>query len=155
MINVVHAEEYQRPDFNAMIDTTARLLDEYNISNGSSSIHVDGANPSFIRALKAKIGEDPDYPRIIDYYKRNYPSIYDLQFLSQHIFVVPVPFSKEHKYMLAHCKEMPEYHNGCVAINPRHNKLIISLRTAVENGEGSLDKEATSYDDLLIHSGCQ
>lgn len=29
------------------------------------------------------------------------------------------------------------------------NKLITSLRTAVENGEGSLNKEATSHDDLF------
>jgi hypothetical protein len=44
---------------------------------------------------------------------------------------------------------MLEYHDGSVAINPKHNKLITALRTAVENGEGVLDKEATSYDDLL------
>jgi hypothetical protein len=41
------------------------------------------------------------------------------------------------------------YQNGQVAINPRHNKLITSLRTVLENGEGSLDKEATSHDDLF------
>ena len=51
--------------------------------------------------------------------------------------------------MLAHVKELLEYQNGMVAIHPRHNKLIISLRTAVENGEGSLDKEATSHDELF------
>ncbi|MGB7634103.1 MAG: hypothetical protein WBL68_10285 [Nitrososphaeraceae archaeon] len=28
-------------------------------------------------------------------------------------------------------------------------KLITALRTAVENGEGVLDKEATSFDDLF------
>jgi hypothetical protein len=39
--------------------------------------------------------------------------------------------------------------NGMVAIHPRHNKLIIALRTAVENGEDSLDKEATSHDDYF------
>jgi hypothetical protein len=49
--------------------------------------------------------------------------------------------------MLAHTMELLEYQNGKVAIHPRHNKPIISLRTAVENGEGSLDKEATSHDD--------
>jgi hypothetical protein len=65
------------------------------------------------------------------------------------MFVVPIHFSKEHKNMLAHCKEMLEYHNGNVAIHPRHTKLITELRTAVENGEGSLDKEATSHDDLF------
>ena len=51
--------------------------------------------------------------------------------------------------MLAHCKAMMEYQNGYVAIHPRFNKLITSLRTAVENGEGMVDKEATSHDDLF------
>jgi hypothetical protein len=62
---------------------------------------------------------------------------------------IPVPFSKEHKAMLAHTKRLMEHNNGYVAINPKHNKLVTSLRTAVENGEGSLDKEATSHDDLF------
>jgi hypothetical protein len=39
--------------------------------------------------------------------------------------------------MLAHCKLM-ECQNGMAAIHPRHNKLILALRTAMENGEGSL-----------------
>ena len=51
--------------------------------------------------------------------------------------------------MLAYCKELLEYQNGMIAINPKFNKLIIALRTAVENGEGSLDKEATSHNDLF------
>jgi len=65
------------------------------------------------------------------------------------MFVIPVPFSKYHKEMLAHYKELLEYRNGYMSVNPRCNKLIISLRTAVENGEGVLDKEATSHDDLF------
>ena len=51
--------------------------------------------------------------------------------------------------MLAHCKELMEYQNGYMAIHPRFTKLITALGTAVENGEGSLDKEATSHDDLF------
>ena len=51
--------------------------------------------------------------------------------------------------MLAHCKELMEYQTGYVVINPSYNKLITSLRTAVEKGEGSLDKDATSHDDLF------
>ena len=69
--------------------------------------------------------------------------------MEENMFVIPVAFSKEHKHMLAHCKEMMEYHNGQVAINPKFTKLITSLRTAVENGVGILDKEATSHDDLF------
>jgi hypothetical protein len=65
------------------------------------------------------------------------------------MFVIPVPFAKEHMTMLALCKELTEYQNGYKAIHPKHNKLITALRTAVENGEGSLDKETTSHDDLF------
>ncbi|MPZ07264.1 MAG: hypothetical protein GEU26_12760 [Nitrososphaeraceae archaeon] len=150
MINVLHAEEYPRPDFNQMISTTIRLLDEYNITfEGRSRIFVDGANPSFIRALKERLEEDTNYEQLVSYLKKQYSSVYDLEFLQQNMFVIPVPFAKYHKEMLAHCKEMMEYRNGYVAINPRHSKLITALRTAVENGEGMLDKEATSHDDLF------
>jgi hypothetical protein len=53
------------------------------------------------------------------------------------------------KQMLPHAKEILEYHEGLIAINPVHDKHITSLRTAVEKGEGSLDKEATSFDDCF------
>jgi hypothetical protein len=46
-------------------------------------------------------------------------------------------------------KELMEYKNGLVAIHPKFNKLITSLKTAVENGEGSANKEVTSYDNLF------
>ena len=36
-----------------------------------------------------------------------------------------------------------------IQIDPRFDKLIISLRTAVENGEGILDKQATSFNDVF------
>ena len=65
------------------------------------------------------------------------------------MFVIPVPFAKEHKAMLAHCKALLEYQNAYVAINPRFTKLVTALRTAVEKGNGTLDKEATSHDDLF------
>jgi hypothetical protein len=73
--------------------------------------------------------------------------IYEL--LQQNMFVIPVQFAKERKYMLAHCKALMEYQNGYMAIHPRYNKLITALKTAVENGEGSLDKDATSLDDCV------
>lgn len=51
--------------------------------------------------------------------------------------------------MLAPCKELMEYKNGQGVIHPKFNKLITSLRTAVEKGEGQLDKEMTSYNDCF------
>jgi len=148
-VNVLHAEEYPRPDFNQMINITVNLLEKYNITfEGRSRIFVDGADPSFIRTQKDRVDEDPDYEKQIEYYKHNYSS-YDLQFPQQNMFVIPVAFNKKHKYMLAHCKELMEYHKGSVAINPNHTKLVTALRTAVEKGDGSLDKEATSHDDCF------
>jgi hypothetical protein len=133
-----------------MIDIAANLIDKYNISfETNSRIFVDGANPSFIRALKERVEEDPNYELTIQYLKREYASVYDLQFLQQSMFVIPITFSKEHEHMLAHTKAMMEYKNGQVAINPKFTKLITSLRTAVENGEGMLDKDATSFDDCF------
>ena len=56
-------------------------------------------------------------------------------------FVVPVNFSTEHKKMLAHCKQLLDLNGGCIAINEnRLGKLITALCTAVENGEGMLDR---------------
>ena len=62
-------------------------------------IFVDGANPSFISVLKDRVDEDPEYVKQIAFYKHNYPSVYDLQFLEQNIFVIPVAFNKELAYV--------------------------------------------------------
>jgi hypothetical protein len=147
LVNVVYAEEFPRPDFNFMIDKTEELISEFEINfDGGSRIFVDGANPSFIRALKERLEEDPNYESVISHLKSAYPSVYDLKFLEQSMYVIPIPFSKYYKEMLAHCKEMLEYRNGLTAIHPRHDKLITALRNAVEKGEGSVDKDATSFD---------
>jgi hypothetical protein len=63
--------------------------------------------------------------------------------------IVPVNFNSEHKAMLGHCKMVMEQDGGRIAINQdRFDKLITSLRTAVDN-DGVLDKEATSYNDIF------
>ena len=49
--------------------------------------------------------------------------------------IIPIPFNKEHKNMLAHCKRIDGIQNGQVAINPRFNKHFTSFRIAVEKGE--------------------
>jgi hypothetical protein len=78
------------------------------------------------------------------YFKQNNPaSAVDLQFVSREWFILLVPFNK-------HRKELMEYHKGSVAISAdKHTKLITALVTAVKIGDGSLDKEATSHDDLF------
>jgi hypothetical protein len=135
-IQIMHAEEYQRPDFNQMLSTVWDLFRRFGKIN---KIYIDGSNPSFIRALKIQIGEDEEYEEIIreaKSRKQNYEFSMD---------VVPVRFATEHKSMLGNCKMLLEREGGHIAINPKFDKLITSLRTAVEN-DGMLYKEATSYD---------
>jgi hypothetical protein len=140
-IQILHAEEYHRPDYNEMLSVVYGLISKYQVDK----VYIDGANPSFIKSLKLQIGEDPDYDKVIARYRTE--KLGDNW--SQDMRIVPVNFNSEHKGMLGHCKMILENDGGRIAINPvRFDKLITALRTAVDN-DGVLDKEATSYNDIF------
>ena len=64
--------------------------------------------------------------------------------------VIPVSFNPEAKNMLIHTKELLEYEaRPLIGINSKFDKLITALRTAVSDDMGRLDKESTSYDDVM------
>jgi hypothetical protein len=137
VVEILHAEEYHRPDYNEMLSVVYGLMSKYQVDR----VYIDGANPSFIRSLKLQIGEDADYmPEIHKAKQEN---------RNPDMRVVPVNFNTEHKAMLGHCKMILEQDPGKIAINPdKFDKLITALRTAVDN-DGTLDKEATSYNDIF------
>jgi hypothetical protein len=139
-IHILHAEQHERPDFNEMLSKIWNLMTEYELSKKNSKIYVDGANPSVIKSLKLQLGEDTDYDKVIAHYKSQK---WDW---TKNMQVIPINFNIEHKQMLGHTKMI--FEKGYVSINPKHDKLITSLRTAVEN-EGVLDKEVTSHDDIF------
>jgi hypothetical protein len=123
-----------------IIKLKLQLMSKYNID----LVYVDGANPSFIKSLKLQIGEDADYDKVIARYRSQ-----GLGDATKDMRIVPVNFNTKHKAMLGHCKMILESDGGRIAINPdRFDKLITSLRTAVDN-DGTLDKEATSYNDIF------
>jgi len=140
-VQILYAKEYDRPDYNEMLSKVGNLIFEYN----PTKIYIDGANPAFIKSLKIRLGdrgiEQIEYERLEEYAKRFKKPI------DEYIRVIPVHFNKEHKNMLAHCKLMLE--KEYVEINPMFDKLVTALRTASEKGEGTLDKEQTSYDDIF------
>jgi len=141
IVEIMHAEEYHRPDYNEMLSTVYSLMSKYNVDK----VYIDGANPSFIRSLKLQIGEDPDYDKVIARYRAE--KLGDNW--SQDMKIVPVNFNSEHKAMLGHCKMVLENDGGRIAINPdKFDKLITALRTAIDD-DGTLDKEATSYNDIF------
>ena len=59
-VQILHAEEYKRPDFNEMLEKVWDLLVQYNVQK----IYIDGANPSFIKGLKLQWGERSDYENV-------------------------------------------------------------------------------------------
>ena len=140
-IQILHAEEYHRPNYNEMLSTVYGLISKYQVD----SVYIDGANPSFIKSLKIEIDEYPDYDKVIARYRVE--GLGDSW--SQKMRIIPVNFNKEHKAMLGHCKMILENDPRKIAINPdRFDKLITALRTAVDN-DGVLDKESTSYNDIF------
>lgn len=74
--------------------------------------------------MKSQLREDSNYEQLIAFFTRNNP-----------------PNRAD--------TELMEYRNGYMAINPKFDKLIVALRTAVEKGEGLLDKEMTSHNDCF------
>jgi hypothetical protein len=141
-IQILHAEEYSRPDYNEMLSVVYGFMSKYDVNK----TYIDGANPSFIRSLKIQIGEDPEYDKVI---ARSRSDGLGEEAALSNMRVVPVNFNKEHKAMLGHCKMiLEETEPRRIAINPRFDKLIVALRTAVDN-DGTLDKESTSYNDIF------
>ena len=60
--------------------------------------------------------------------------------------IIPVNFNTEHKNMLGNLHAVVS--KGYLAIKPKYDKLLTSLRTAYAI-ELTLDKDQTSYNDLL------
>lgn len=129
VIRVAYVNQYTRSDHNEMVQAVWDLIQRYNVTK----VLVDASAPSFIRALKLVWGERADYENV-DKDLRDYMK------------VEPVSFGVEHKPLLYHAKFLLE--NKYIQIHPTMDKLITSLRSAWAK-DGVLDKEVTSYDDIL------
>jgi hypothetical protein len=134
---VIFAEEYERPNFAAMIN---RIWQQCGYI---SNIYCDAANPEVWESLKREFDEPFNQQYIRDQF--NICKKYNLH-IEDRMIVVPVPFSVEGAKMLQHAKWLMEEtdEDG----SKRFDKLLTGLRTAVAN-EYKLDKEVTSYDDIL------
>lgn len=67
---------------------------------------------------------------------------------ANYMFVVPIPFSIQGAQLLQHTKSLLEDPDNLIQIDKSFDKLLTGLRTAIAN-EYKLDKEQTSYDDIL------
>ena len=94
IVQIMHAEEYHRPDYNEMLSTVYGLISKYQVD----SVYIDGANPSFIKSVKLQTGEEADYDKVIARYRSE--GLGDSW--SKDMKIIPVNFNKEHKAMLGH-----------------------------------------------------
>jgi hypothetical protein len=145
-IQVIHAEEYARPNFTEMIEMIWQLK---NKMGHVSNIYVDAANPEVIRSLKQEFGESYNEQYMRDQFADC--KKYNLH-IEDRMFICPTPFSVEGAKMLQHTKwlleEKDEDGSSLVAIHPSFEKLLTALRTAVAS-EYKLDKQETTYNDIL------
>ena len=90
VIQVLYADEFERPRYEDMINKVADLYQEFtNIKN----IFVDAANPELISSLKREVANERDNWQWVQekmaYCKKNHTDI------NRYMKVVPVPFSTE------------------------------------------------------------
>ncbi len=129
LIRIAYADHHIRSDHSEMVSVVWDLIQRYNVTK----VLVDASAPSFIRALKIQWGERSDYENV----DKN---------MREYMRVEPVSFGIEHKALLYHVKFILE--NKYIEIHPSFDKLVTALRSAWAK-DGMLDKEATSYDDIL------
>lgn len=120
IVRVIYAGEFEKANPQDIVDLCYDFHRQYY---PNIRFLVDGSNAGFVRQLKVVFDENPDYD-----YKDISPESME---------ILPVNFGTENKQMLSHLYLM---------INKEY--LAIPLRTA-QAKEYSLDKEQTSYDDLL------
>lgn len=127
-IIVRFAEEYDKANPKTIVDICHSLYRKH----WNTLFYVDGANRGAVNLMKVAFDESLDW---------------ETNDVSPEIMkIIPVNFTTEHKQMLSNLHVMVS--KGYLAIPEKYDKLIVSLRTA-QAKEYSLDKEQTSYNDLL------
>ena len=139
---MLEADDVEKANYEDMIMNIYHLIRKYNITR----VYMDGSNPAFIQSLARRLGQ---------YYNENADILSDYNDLLKfagyganpmQFRIVPVNFMSMHKRMLGHLQALVS--KRLLRINPKFEKLIISLRTAYAR-DLVLDKEQTSYPDIL------
>jgi hypothetical protein len=142
---VIFAEEYERPNFAAMIN---RIWEIKQQCGYISNIYCDAADPEVWESLKREFDEPFNQQYIRDQF--NFCKKYNLH-IEDRMITVPVPFSVEGVKMLQRAtwlmEETEEDGSSLIAIDKRFDKLLTGLRTAVAN-EYKLDKTVSLFNDL-------
>ena len=146
-IEVIHVASYgDRPRPEVMVDIIASLRQRLRVQ----SIFVDASAAGFITSLKYRLG-DSDYNSYESQNKKIKDNVVeqldDPVIYGRRHSVKPVNFGTLHRDLLSHDLSIISKHR--IRIHPSFDKLTVALRTAYLKPNGTLDKEQTSYDDVL------
>ena len=126
---LVYAEEFEKANPQDIIDLCYGFHRQYH---PNIRFLIDGSNAGLTRQMKVVFCENPDYDP-----KDSSPQTQE---------IIPISLNSEHKQMLSHLYLM--LNEGLSAMHEKYQKLTISLRKA-QAKEYSIDRQETSYDDLL------
>jgi hypothetical protein len=140
-MKVVYAQEWDHANPNHIVMECHRLLEKYQ----NVYFWVDRSNAGFVTELKTAFNEDLDWREESPEYLH-----------PDNMIVIPVNFSTDHKNLLSHLYQkinkpmvaIPRGKEDTREVGKEFYKLEIALRSA-QAKEYSLDKEETSYDDML------
>lgn len=128
LIRVMHTKVWEKPNPAEIADYCHQIYRTYK----NTWLLVDGSNRAGVNQLKTVFGESLEWE----------PE----DCTPENMKIIPVNFSTTHKEMLSHLYLL--MNRNLIAIPSEHDKLILSLRSAVAD-EYTLDKDETNYDDLL------
>jgi Terminase large subunit, T4likevirus-type, N-terminal len=131
IIRVVDCHLVEKADPNYMVQVCWDIWKKYGYMN--CLYYIDGNNRAMTNLLKIRWGESLDYES-------------NEELSPELVKILPVNFNTQHKQMLGNLHAVIS--KGYLAIDPKYEKLLTSLRTAYAN-ELSLVKDQTSYNDLL------
>jgi Terminase large subunit, T4likevirus-type, N-terminal len=130
IIRVVDCELIDKGDPNQIVELCWDIWKRSNYMN--TAYWIDGSNRAMVNLLKIRWQESLDWE--------------SNESFDDTTRIRPVNFNTEHKTMLSNLHAVVS--KGYLAIDPKFDKLLISLRTAYAE-ELNLKKEQTSYNDLL------
>jgi hypothetical protein len=131
IIRVVGCELIDKGDPNQIVNLCWDIWKKYGFMN--CLYYCDGSMRALINLMKIKWDESLDWET-------------SEELNPELVRIIPVNFNTNHKQMFGNLHAVIS--KNYLAIDPKFDKLLTSLRTAYAN-ELTLDKNQTSYDDLL------
>ena len=146
-IEVLEADEIERPDIQDMIDVVWNLKTKYG---NLSAIHVDAAMPVVWQPLKRLFNEMANEKYVFD--RIRYCETHNIP-ISRTMRVIPITFSNHHTKLLQHLKMLVD--GGYLAVHPKFTKLLTAMRTAYAtelkyDKSGSTSQHTDVFDALRL-----